>query len=233
MFANIASITLAAAGVVYVIGATAWGAGAMYFDAGQRSKWSWPLVIGWLLVVAGVFWLIQPFGLAVLVFSALLVAMLSWWLSQQPTHDRRWDPNFAELPELEIDGDKIVVRRLRNTQYRTLDDFDVHYETRSYRLSNLCGVDMLILYWGSPYMCHPMAIFDFGDDGHLCFSIEVRYRYGEKYDLVRSIYRQNELMYVVSDERDAILRRTKYSVNHECYLYRLRIDQDHFVEDFS
>ena len=38
-------------------------------------------------------------------------------------------------------------------------------------------------------------------------------------------------MYVVCDERDAILRRIKYSVGHDCYLYRLQTDsiQSHAV----
>lgn len=71
-----------------------------------------------------------------------------------------------------------------------------------------------------------MVIFDFGHDQHLCFSVEVRYRQGQPYDVVRAIYRQYELMYVVSDERDAILRRTKFAENQDCYLYRLQMDKD-------
>ena len=43
---------------------------------------------------------------------------------------------------------------------------------------------MLILYWGSPLISHPMLIFDFGNNQHLCFSIEVRYRMNQEYDLL-------------------------------------------------
>ena len=71
-----------------------------------------------------------------------------------------------------------------------------------------------------------MVIFDFGRDQHLCFSVEVRYRVGQPYDILRAVYRQYELMYVVSDERDAILRRTKFAENQDCYLYRLQIDAE-------
>jgi hypothetical protein len=35
------------------------------------------------------------------------------------------------------------------------------------------------------------------------------------------LYRQQELIFVVADERDAILRRTKYSRSQEAYLYCL------------
>ena len=42
--------------------------------------------------------------------------------------------------------------------------------------------------------------------------------------MLRSLYRQYELIYIVSDERDAILSRTKWSKENECYLYRYQID---------
>jgi hypothetical protein len=62
-------------------------------------------------------------------------------------------------------------------------------------------------------MSHPMFVFDFGPDGRVCISIEVRYRIGQDYNMMRSLYRQQELVYIVCDERDAILRRTKYSAD--------------------
>ena len=78
---------------------------------------------------------------------------------------------------------------------------------------------------GSSLLSHPMMIFDFGNNQHLCFSVEVRYRANQNYSFLKGIYRQYELMYVVTDERDAILRRTRYAENQDCYLYRLRADQ--------
>jgi hypothetical protein len=94
----------------------------------------------------------------------------------------------------------------------------------SYHLSKLQSADLLILTWGSLWMCHPMFVFDFGSDGRVCISIELRYRVGQKYSLLRSLYRQQELMFVVSDERDAILRRTKWLQGHDLYLYRVAAD---------
>jgi hypothetical protein len=69
-----------------------------------------------------------------------------------------------------------------------------------------------------------MFIFDFGPDGRVCISIEVRYRTGQDYSFFRSLYRQQEIMYVVSDERDAILRRTKWLESLDLYLYRLHTE---------
>jgi hypothetical protein len=128
------------------------------------------------------------------------------------------------LTRIGLDGDVLTVENVRNSQYQAPGESTPRYETRSYRLSELCGVDVIICTWGSRWMCHPMFVFDFGLDGRLCISIEVRYRVGQRYSLLRSLYRQQELIYVVSDERDAILRRTKWLTGHDLYLYRLRAD---------
>ncbi len=216
--------------VVYLLVIGVWTTGALYFDAGHRGLAGWLWLITWVVVVVATLTFVQPYWLAVVVITILFVCVLAWWLSLKPSHHRAWDPNFSELPRIVLEGDLIQVQNVRNTRYRSLQDYDVRYEDREYRLSNLRGVDGLILYWGSNLMSHPMVIFDFGDDGHLCFSIEVRYRANGKYELIPSLYRQNELMYVVSDERDAILRRSKYSANHDCYLYRMQTQDIHNIE---
>jgi len=64
-------------------------------------------------------------------------------------------------------------------------------------------------------------VFDFGPDGRVCVSIEVRYQRGQKYLPLRSLYRYYELIFLVADERDAVLRRTKYGPGQEAHLYRL------------
>ncbi len=199
-----------------------WVFGGIYYDVEQRGRRGLALAILWLVVITLVLFLVRPYWLVLAIVFALCLLFLAWWLTQKPSHDRNWDPNFAQLPRFTIDRDTLTATNVRNTEYRSLEDYDVRYETRTYSLSDLKAVDIGILYWGSPWMCHPLAIFDFGNDQHLCFSIEVRYRRGEVYDIVRGLYRQNEIMMVVSDERDAILRRTKYSERQDIYLYRMQ-----------
>lgn len=200
-----------------------WTAGALYYDVGRASTLGVVLAVAWIVLALGVlfFWhpLWKPFVLLV-VFTGFF---LWWWFSQRPSHHRDWDPNFAQLPRVSLAGDVITIENVRNTEYRTIKDYTVRYETRTYHLSGLQGVDALVLYWGSAWMCHPMFVFDFGEDGRVCISIEVRYRAGQKFGLFRSLYRQQELIYVVSDERDAILRRTKCLKNHDIYLYSLDV----------
>jgi hypothetical protein len=57
-------------------------------------------------------------------------------------------------------------------------------------------------------------------------SIEVRYRKHQDYSILRSFYRQQELIFVVADERDVILRRTKCGPSQEALLYHFNASVD-------
>jgi hypothetical protein len=126
----------------------------------------------------------------------------------------------AVLPRAVRAGDVVTIENVRNFEYRSLDDFTPRYEARTFHLANLRGLDIVFFNWGSPWMSHPVLVFDFGPDGRVCMSIEVRYRKGQDYSVLRSLYRQQELTFVVADERDVILRRTKYGRPQEAHLYR-------------
>ena len=91
---------------------------------------------------------------------------------------------------------------------------------------NLVGADVIFFYWGSPWMSHPVLVFDFGPDGRVCMSIEVRFRKGQRFSILRSLYRQQELIFTVADERDAILRRTKHGRINQGYLYQMNVPPD-------
>jgi hypothetical protein len=198
---------------------TVWTAGAIYFDVCGRAKWGRWVALGWVVGVTALFAAWQPLWQP---FVALLAAeslFLAWWFRQKPSHERDWDPSVAVLPRAVCAGDAITIESVRNFDYRSLDDFTPRHETRTVHLANLKAADIIFFNWGSAWMSHPVLVFDFGVDGRLCISIEVRYRKGQDYSFLRSLYRQQELLFLVTDERDAILRRTKYGRGQEAYLY--------------
>ena len=198
-----------------------WTAGAIYFDICGGAKWGRWVALGWAVGVAALFATWQPLWQP---FAALVVAeslFLAWWFRQKPSHDRDWDPSVAVLPLVICAGDTVTIENVRNFEYRSLDDFTPHFESRSVYLANLKAADIIFFNWGSAWMSHPVLVFDFGVDGRLCISIEVRYRKGQDYSVLRSLYRQQELIFLVTDERDTILRRTKYGRGQEALLYRL------------
>lgn len=211
----------------------AWMAGALYYDVGHTSAAGWLLILLWLAMVMGLLAFWQPYWKPCAAIGVLFLLFLWWWFGQKPSQERNWSPNHIVLSRIDMEGDIIRVEHVRNTEYHTLDDYTPRYETRTYHASRLCGADVLICFWGSPWMCHPIMIFDFGADDRVCFSIEVRYRVGQKYNLLSSLYRQQELTYIVCDERDAILKRTRYAQDQDCYLYRFQADRDEIRQWFQ
>lgn len=214
-------------GLIYMVtfAIVAWTAGALFYDVGRASKFAWILVFLWVVAVVTVFlvwppvW--KPFLLVLTVFGLFLL----WWFSQKPSNNRNWEPTTAVLTRVDINGDTVTIDNVRNAEYQASGECIPRYDTRSFRMSNLCGLDSLLCLWGTPGMSHPIFVFDFGSDGRVCFSIEVRYRVGQKYNLLRSLYRQQELIYLVCDERDVLLRRTKHSQDQDVYLYRINAEE--------
>ena len=200
---------------------TLWMAGAIYYDACGARPWGRLAALAWLVGVTALFALWRPLWQPFVALLGALALFLVWWIRLKPSHDRGWEPAVAVMPRATRDVEAVTIENVRNFEYRSLDDFTPRYETRTYRLSNLRGVDVIFFNWGVALMSHPVLVFDFGPDGRVCVSVEVRFRKGQKFSILRSLYRQQELIFLAADERDVILRRTKYGPPQEAHLYRL------------
>jgi hypothetical protein len=198
---------------------TLWMAGAIYYDLCRGTCTGRLVAAGWIGGVLLLFASWQPLWQPFAVLLGVTSLFLGWWCRLKPSHQRDWDPAVAVLPHAICMGDAVTVENVRNFDYRSLDDFTPRYETRSFHLANLKSADIIFFNWGSSWMSHPVLVFDFGPDARVCVSIEVRYRKGQEYSLLRSLYRQQELIFVVADERDVVLRRTKYGQEQEAHLY--------------
>lgn len=202
-----------------------WIAGAIHFDVcGARRYGRW-LALAWLVAVSALFISIDTVD-AFLVYLGVAIPFTIWWLFQKPSHDREWEPGVAVLPRAVINGDVIVIENLRNFDYPAPGEFTERYESRTVRLANLAAIDIIFFNWGVKWMSHPVLVFDFGPDGRVCISVEVRYRRGQNFAILRSLYRQQELIFVVADERDIILRRTRAEKPQETLLYRMKVSPE-------
>jgi hypothetical protein len=205
--------------------ATAWATGALYFDlpiAWLRA----PLALVYGLAMLGALLFIKGRWRAMGLVAIGFVAVLAWWFTIKPTEDRAWQPDVARRAWAEIQGDEITLHDVRNFDYRTETDYTPRWETRVAHLSKLTGVDLAITYWGSPWIAHPIASFRFSDSLPLAISIETRKVIGQSYSALRGFYRQYQLIYIPTDERDVIRLRTNYR-HEEVYLYQIRISPEH------
>lgn len=197
-----------------------WAAGALYFDLPASAFVRTSASIVWVVaaIVLGIFARLRGRILLLAVFACIL----GWWLSLRPSQHADWQPEVATIAYATREGDAITVHNIRNFDYRSATDFTPRYDTRTLDLANLRGVDLFINYWGSKYMAHPILSFDFGSQGHLCFSIEIRPKRGQAYSTLGSLYRRYELIYIAADERDVVRLRTNYK-HEDIYLYRLTL----------
>jgi hypothetical protein len=69
-------------------------------------------------------------------------------------------------------------------------------------------------------IAHTIMSWEFDDGSHLAISIETRKESDESYSALLGFFRQFELYYVVSEERDVVQVRTNHRVD-EVSLYRL------------
>ena len=157
---------------------------------------------------------------SVAIFAALFLAVVAWWISIPPSHDRPWRPDVAVMPRATIDGDRVRISGLRNFDYRSVNDFTVRYEDREVQLSHLKGLDFFVSYWSEGVVGHTFLSFIFDNAPPLSISIETRPEVGEGFDPIASLFKQFELIYVVGDERDLVRVRTNYR-KETVYLYRL------------
>jgi len=204
--------------------ATAWASAALWIDGPVLRPVAAALAIafavGSLVLVFGIRPRWRNLGLGVWV--AGVAAVVVWELAIPPSNARDWLPDVRNAPRASIQGDQIRIQNLRNFEYRSETDYTERWEERTYDLSKLQGVDLFLSYWGSPWIAHTIASWDFGSDGQLAISIETRKEQGEEYSTVRGFFRQYELYYVVADERDVIRLRTNFR-GEDVYVYRMNM----------
>lgn len=167
------------------------------------SGWLVPILIASLIIAITV-WRRRLRWYAVLCFG--LFFMIFFVLSfRTPQQDRNWEEPLTVLPHCTIDGTILTIEHVRNFNWRSRDDYDARWETRSYDINKLRGIDMIVqpFGWGD-LTAHTMLTFDFGDDGHLLLTIEARRIDGQSWGPVAGILNEFELIYIFADERDAL-----------------------------
>ena len=149
-------------------------------------------------------------------FYCLLIILV------RPSNERDWSLDQAGLAHAEFSKDKVQIQNVRNAVYRSSTDFDVHWETRSYDLSQVETLWFLVepfSDWRGP--AHTFLSFGFADGKYLGVSVEIRKEKGEAFSPLLGLFRQYELIYVLADERDLITLRAKYR-NDPVFLYKMR-----------
>lgn len=203
---------------LFFLGVLIWPTLAIYWS---NLPWPWArqaLALAFLVFGIWALWFARTPRMR-LVFAALFLGVLAWWLSIPASDDREWRPEVARMPRATIDGDYVRISNFRNFEFRSRDDFTPVYEEREVQLSHLTGVDFFLSFWMEGPVGHTWVSFIFDNAPPVSISIETRPEVGEGFDPLASLFRQFELIYVVGDEKDLMGLRTVR--NEQSFMFRV------------
>lgn len=209
-----------------LLGVVVWTIGFLYYVVAPPG-WGRALASG--LYLGTLFVLIAIPGtrdLAPWLAIGVFLVALVWFLSLRPSNERMWNPREAKLASAEIDGDRLTIHNVRNFRFRSTDDFDERWETRTYDLAKFESVWFVLAKFKEIALgAHTFVSFGFTGGEYLALSIEARKQVGERYGLLPGLYRRFETIYIAGDERDLIGLRT-HVYQDEVFLYPIRSTPD-------
>lgn len=207
--------------------------GAVFYDGpfGQGSLWNGLLACGWVALLVFV-WrkLKERWQKVISVFVLSLIVVIPWSLIK-PSNDKQWAQGFEKTGHVTIEGDLVTFHNFRDFDYTTDGVVTPVWTTRQVHLSKLRGMDIFHDRFLGNLMAHPILSFDFGDDGHICLSIETRREEGEKFSPVGGLYKVFELQYLFSSEEDVVRVRTNIR-KEPVFLYKSAVKLDKIRELF-
>lgn len=202
---------------------TLWCFGAVYFDGPFPGTGNLALAILWAVLTICLLLRVPAGRYSCLSLAGCIALVIVPWSFKRPSNNRDWAPEYARTAGVTMDEDAVTFTNFRNFDYTLDGKVTERWETRTVHLSKLKGIDFFLNYWGSPLIAHPIFSFDFGDEGHVAFSIETRREKGEVYTTLGGLYKLYELCYLVGDERDFIRVRTNVRKDEDAYLFRLSV----------
>ena len=158
---------------------------------------------------------------------------LVWLVAQRPRNDRAWSPDHAILPRITVERSQVRVVGLRDFGYGADGAVIPRYVDRTFDLNRLESVWFVLVPFSSRWRApaHSFVSFGFADSQFVGISVEARRELDESYGVVAGLFRRYELMYVVANERDLLLRRVLRDRN-DVYVYPIRATPERARELF-
>jgi hypothetical protein len=204
---------------------TLWAAAALYVDF-RIAVLRIPVTLIYVLGIVTIFVKLKRSFWTVALSLLGFFCVLAWWLTLKPSNIGNWQSDVERTAWAEIDGDRVTIHNLRNCDYRTETDYANCWSDRTLYLSQIRAADLFLTNWGIPFASHPIVSFQFGDNDHVAFSIEARYKTGQSYSTILGCFRQYGLIFVTADERDVIRLRTNYRKDEEVSMYRVQVEPE-------
>ncbi len=201
-----------------------WSFGALYFHPLLPALLQTILSIGFLVAVGLFAWRIKGSWKKRLAIWGLIVPVYLSWLAIRPNLDREWYPLHEKVASIQINDNQVKITDVRHATYQSETEFKVRYQTRRFHLDQLEEVWFFVQrFTALNSLAHTYLAFGVRTEKGMEYfgvSVEIRSEPDEIYSPTRGLYKQYELMYTISDERDSIGYRTHVRRNDRVYMYR-------------
>ena len=164
------------------------------------------------------------------VAGVLIFGLVVTTLAKRPSADRNWPASLSRLAAFkEVAPNEFQLSNMRAFEY-TLDG-----QNRRDWIETRLDLGQLREVWffvepfpDAPIFAHSFLSFVFEDESGgreaVSVSVEARKESGEEYSPLRGIFREYELAYVWSTEKDVTTRIT-IGLDHDLYAYKLNIGE--------
>ncbi len=158
--------------------------------------------------------------------ALILVVLMGWYVTLTPPASGDWKPQFARLPTVAVDGDKLLIGDLRDFRYDADGAIrEARYLAGEFRLSQLESTWFGLSHFGEHGLAHAFMAFRFSDGQHLAVSIEARQERSQPhYSPLAGTFRRYTKFMVLATEQDVIGLRSHVR-KEPLFLYRLSLNQ--------
>lgn len=160
----------------------------------------------------------------VIVYILIFIFSLAWYFGLEAKQDREWSPEVARILNYQRQGDIVTLNNVRNFNWHSNGTFDERWESRTYDLNQITGVNIITSYWMGPQIAHTLVSFDFANTKPLTFSIEIRKEKTEEFSAIGGFFRKYEVSLVASDEKDIVYTRSNIR-NEQVYFFPVNMPQ--------
>lgn len=227
---------------VCVLAGVIWASGAIYFLPMGPDWTTIALTVAYVCGLVVLAFRISNLTKLRAFFAISTVAIYLLSLQILPSNDRQWAPDQANVAEVSIERGLVQIDHFRNNVYRSDIDYDVHFESKQFRLARIQSAWFIVQRFSKlDGMAHVFLSFELAPEAssedltpeYFSLSVEIRREQGEAYDPIRGLYRCYEITHVIGDERDLIGVRTVHRPDDRVYLFQINSSPEQAQELFA
>lgn len=154
----------------------------------------------------------------------IIITNFSLMFFKNPSNDRDWEFGQQKLQKIEFNKDnKIKIKDLRDYDW-TKKGNEEKYINKEVNLDNLSGLEVGISHFSEKNegIAHIFLIFNFDNDDNIALSIESRREKGEKFEILKGLTYDYELIYIWATKNDLLSLREKR--DERVYIYPIKAD---------